>query len=143
MTMKVIALEPDKKAYVKELEHELEEMQKYVGGYIEVIYPFPDDNVAFVCNEEGKLQRLPINRTLKTSYTDDVITGGVYDFLAGNVFIVGLNDEDGEFCSLTDEQISKYLDLFMYPETIVKIAGDYYAMKVYGVEEGIDRGSIE
>lgn len=37
----------------------LEELQYYVGGYIQVV-PFPDGTM-IVLNEEGKLENLPIN----------------------------------------------------------------------------------
>lgn len=61
--MKVVLLEPRKYAKVVEIEHTLENMQKVVGGYIEAVYPF-EDEVAVICNEEGKLLGLPLNRAL-------------------------------------------------------------------------------
>ena len=53
-----------------------------------------------VCNDEGKLLGLPMNRAL----TDD--HGVPYDFVCGTFFVVGIGDED--FTSLTEQQIEKY-----------------------------------
>jgi hypothetical protein len=39
----------------------LDELQRLVGGYIEFL-TFPDGS-AMICNEEGKLNRMPLNRT--------------------------------------------------------------------------------
>ena len=62
--MKVLIVEQGKKPYVKDIENNLESMQKIVGGYIETIYPFDDENVVLVCNEEGKMNGLPLNRAI-------------------------------------------------------------------------------
>ena len=52
-TIRVVYVEPDKCARVMDLGTELEDMQKAVGGNIQVFYPF-DEAVGIVCNEEGK-----------------------------------------------------------------------------------------
>lgn len=62
--MLILVVEPDKVPYPKEINGTLEEMQQIVGGYIQAMFPFPDE-VALICNEEGKIQRLPLNRPLK------------------------------------------------------------------------------
>ena len=51
-----------------------ESLQHEVGGYIEAIYPC-EDPVALVCNEEGKLEGLPLNRALRDE------DGDIYSFL--------------------------------------------------------------
>lgn len=52
----------------------LEEMQKYVEGYIELI---PDlDGRIIIANEEGKLNNMPINMTA-TKMWGDVLVGNV------------------------------------------------------------------
>ena len=53
-----------------------------------------------VCNDEGKLLGLPMNRAL----TDD--HGVPYDFVCGTFFMAGVGRED--FISLTEQQIEKY-----------------------------------
>ena len=57
--MKVVMLEPNKPAYVKEIGNNLASMQEEVEGYIEIIYPFEDENIGLVCNEEGKIEGFP------------------------------------------------------------------------------------
>ena len=47
--MKILVIEPEKNPVVKEIDGELESMQKVVGGSIEAVYPF-DDPVALVVN---------------------------------------------------------------------------------------------
>lgn len=86
-------------------EHTLENLQGFVGGWIEATYPF-DDNVAIICNEEGKLDGLPLNRTISTDCFHDII--------AGNFLVVGIGEED--FCSLSEDQIDRYKEMFKEPE---------------------------
>lgn len=88
--------------------HTLSAMQAVVGGSIEAIYPF-DDPVALVCNDEGKLLNLPLNRALR-----DPATGAILDIIAGTFFICGLRPDD--FASLSKEQIDHYSQVFHYPE---------------------------
>ena len=119
--MTVVACYPGKTAQVIEIDGSLESMQQFVGGYIEAVYPF-DDPVAVICNEEGKLNGLPLNRAL---YTED---GEMVDITAGNIIICGLGEED--FASLQGELLEKYLEKFKQPETFVKIGGDILAIKL-------------
>ena len=62
--MRVVLVEPGQTARIAEIGSSLEEMQKTVGGYIQAVYPF-EETVCLVCNEEGKLQGLPLNRALR------------------------------------------------------------------------------
>ena len=55
----------------------LEAMQKLVGGLIEIYMPF-EDEVAIVCNEEGKMNGLPLNRAV---YAEDTMPHGSIDNL--------------------------------------------------------------
>ena len=59
----VLYVEPKKAPVAAVIGKELESYQEAVGGMIEVIYPF-DDMVCIVCNEEGKLDGLDLNRAL-------------------------------------------------------------------------------
>ena len=78
-------------------------MQGIVGGHLQAVYPFRDE-VALVCNEEGKNLNLPYNRPL----TND--RGVPYDMICGTFFLAGLGAED--FVSLTEEQIQRYKSLY-------------------------------
>ena len=117
----VIAVKPGKKPIVKEIESTLKSLQNEVGGYIQVVYPW-NDSVGLVCDEEAKINGKQLNRALR----DD--NGKIYDIIAGTFLIVGLSDED--FCSLTDEQIKKFSELFSQPEGFIRINGKICAMPI-------------
>lgn len=120
--MTVVACYPGKTAQVIEIKDGLKGMQKFVGGgFIEAIYPY-DDPVAIVCNEEGKINRMELNRAL---YTED---GEMFDIVAGPMFVCGLGEED--FASLQGELLEKYLEKFKHPESFIKIGDDILAMKI-------------
>ena len=110
--MQALIVEPLKAPYVKEIGEELEDLQHEVGGYIEAVYPF-EDEVAIVCNEEGKLEGLDLNRSLRG---DD---GEIYDIIAGKFLVVGLTEDS--FGSLASEQIAKYSEMFKTPEMFLVI----------------------
>lgn len=118
--MKVIVVEPHKKARIEEIGDELKDMQAVVGGHIEAIYPF-DDPVALVCNDEGKFDGSEMNRALYDG------RGNIYDVICGAFFICGLGDED--FDSIPDNLAQKYLKRFGKPEQFLKIAGRIVAIK--------------
>ena len=106
---------------MKEIGEELEDLQHEVGGYIEAVYPY-DDPVALICNDEGKIQGLPLNRALRDE------DGEIYDVIAGPFLVVGLTDDD--FGSLSEELITKFSDKFMPPEIIFIINGEIKAIPV-------------
>lgn len=107
----VVFVEPGKKARPGKLPADLEQMQKYVGGLIEAIYPF-EQPVALICNDEGKLQGLPYNRVLR----DDA--GEIYDAIAGNFFICACRGEN--FTSLEKAEVKQFTELFKRPEYFIR-----------------------
>ena len=74
-----------------------------------------------VCNEEGKLMGLPLNRAL---FDDD---GHIYDIVSGNFLIVGLGEEN--FTDLSPDLMEKYGEQFKYPEKFARLAGEIIAVK--------------
>lgn len=102
-TIRVLIVEPGKVPYAAEIPSGLESLQQKVEGLIQVLYPF-EDSAAIVCNDEGKLIGLPWNRPL---FDEE---GQIYDILVGTFLVVGLTEDD--FCSLTDEQIQRYTEVF-------------------------------
>ena len=82
----VVVVEPEKAPRIADVGSDLKSLQDMVGGYIEAIYPF-DDPVAIVCNEEAKLEGLPLNRALRDE------DGDIYDIVAGTFMIVGLTED--------------------------------------------------
>ena len=119
--MKVLMVEPMKAPYTTELNNSLENLQKAVDGYIQVLYPF-DDSACIICNEEGKLTGLPLNRAVRNE------SGEIYDIISGNMVITGLTEDD--FCSLSDSQLDEYTRMFQHPETFIKIGREIIAIPV-------------
>lgn len=112
--MKAIIVEPDARPRVADIQSDLRSLRAIVGrnsGHIEVVYPF-EDNVGIICNEEGKLLGLPLNRALRND------NGDIYDIICGNFIIVGLTEED--FGDLTDEQVEKYTQMFYKKEMFIR-----------------------
>lgn len=119
--IQVVLCEPGKKARIATISNTLPSLQQIVGGYIEAVYPF-DDPVAIICNEEGKINGLELNRALRDE------SGDIYDILAGPFLIVGLGSES--FASLTLECQEKYCKLFEYPEVFLSVNGEVLAIRV-------------
>lgn len=94
--IRVLIVEPNKESYQIRIEHTLKNLQEIVGGYIEILQL--DYNTDLVCNDEGKINRLPLNR-----FVD-------YDIIAGTFIIVG--HKDSETISLSRKQIKKYKEVF-------------------------------
>ena len=89
IVLKKVGEEPE----VMNIENTLEAKQKLVDGWIEVVSVTED--ILLVCNEEGKLDNLPPNLLFD------------YDYIAGDCFFIGDDYENGDFKSLTDEQIEE------------------------------------
>lgn len=62
--MQVVLVEPGKAARITEIGEDLQDMQEIVGGLIQALYPW-EDPAAIVCNDEGKIMGLPLNRVLE------------------------------------------------------------------------------
>ncbi len=67
----------------------LEEMQKFVGGYIQIIRPPSETGAILVCNDEGKLQGLPINVAATTMWQEfaDITSERMSDPVVGDVLL--------------------------------------------------------
>ena len=101
--MKVLVMEPIKTPYVKEISHDLHEMQEIVGGFIEPIYFEPKNDAIVYCNEEFLLHDFAPNR-----FVGEILVHGTF-FVVGNT----RNDYgEWESCSLTEEQVAKYMQQF-------------------------------
>ena len=96
MKIKGLLVEPYKLPKEIEIENTLDNLQSLVDGYIECVYLQNDNDIVLICNDEGKINNIPLNRDIG------------YDIIAGPFFIVGNDYENADFQSLTDEQILKY-----------------------------------
>lgn len=90
---------------------DLDSLQKAVEGPMEDVYPW-EDNACIICNEEGKMHGMALNRGLYDDY------GRLADIIAGPFLIVGLSEES--FQSLTKQQMEHYEDLFYSPQVFVR-----------------------
>ena len=103
--MRVILVEPNTPPRIAEVENTLKSLQNTVGGYIEVIsMDHLDPNIILICNEEGKIKDLPVNRILHDRY------GNPLDYIAG-IFII-CAERNGEFVSISKNLENKYLERF-------------------------------
>ena len=91
-TLSVLKIAPGQHPQQVEIDNDLKALQQAVGGSIGASYPFADDPVAIVYNDDGKLMGLPLNRALRDE------NGQMYDAVAGTFLVVGLGEED--FASL-------------------------------------------
>ncbi len=119
--MTVLVVEPMKEPYVKEIAPGLHSLQAEVGGDIAASYPFSDP-VGLVCNDEGKLIGLELNRGLRDE------NGNLYDIMAGTFLVVGLGEES--FASLSPELAQKYMEHFKQPEQFINLNGQIIALPV-------------
>lgn len=95
--LKIVLKKVGENPEIMNIENTFERKQELVGGLIEVV-PVLED-VLLVCNEEGKLENLLPNLIFP------------YDYIAGDCFFVGDDYKNGDFKSLTDEQITEIKEL--------------------------------
>lgn len=114
--MKILLVEPGKEPVLKESDCSLKSMQEIVGGTIQAIYPF-EEPVALICNDEGKLLGLPLNRALRDE------NGQIYDIVAGTFFLCGAPEDSDSFGSLTDGAMQAFKQRFAAPELFLNING--------------------
>ena len=119
--MQVVVVEPKKKPIMQDIDSGLESMQKIVSGLIEAVYPF-DEPVALICNEDGKLLNLPLNRALR----DD--EGNVYDIISGTFFLCAAPTDSNYFAGLTDQQVKTYLERFAMPEMFLNVDSELFVL---------------
>lgn len=100
--LRVLMVEPHKAPYEAKIRDDLADLQKAVGGYIEIVSN--NDGTLIVCNEEGKLNGMEGNRRIES------------DVIAGPFFVVGEQGED--FRSLTEDELAKYKERFKEIEDI-------------------------
>lgn len=99
---------------IAEIGNELHQLQAIVGGYIEMPFismELSSRNIGVILNEEGKLQGL--KPTMIIMNGDEIV-----DTLNGNVVFVSTDDEEGNFVSLTDDQI-KFLSDYVRGNSMI------------------------
>lgn len=101
--MKIWFAPATSKSYLINTSGELSELQKLVGGYIEM--HSLGGGLMLVCDEEGYLKGKPFNQTVRLSY-------GSVD-IVGDFFVTRVNLE-GDFVDLRKSDIEKLKKLFPY-----------------------------
>ena len=120
-TITVLVVEPMKEPYIKEIGSGYKDMQKEVGGLIQATYPY-EDFVGIVCNDESKVNGLPLNRAIYDK------GGEMIDIIAGTFLVVGL--EDDSFASLDADLIKKFSEKFKSPEQFFRLGNEIVAIPV-------------
>ena len=108
--MKAIVIKPGRRACLRDLDLSYHNLRTLVGGYIEMTYPFPDEEIAVISNEEAKLLDLAPNRAIRSS------EGEVIDIYCGTMVVVALAPE-GEYRSLTEEEVNLVMKTWERPES--------------------------
>lgn len=115
------------------IDNSLEAMQRLVGGYIEEYMPF-DDEVALICNEEGKMNGSSLNRAVYDEHSKEMI-----EIIAGDFFIAYAPVGSENFKSLPKDLEKKYAEKFKYPERFYKQNGQIKAYPVKPKNRDIER----
>ena len=111
--IEVVKVSPQKPAEIVKIENTLRGLQAAISveapyvGLIEIIQPDNEGDwkICLLCNEEGKILNLPLNRRVG----NDIICG---------TFYITSQDKYGNLASLNEAQKQKYLNRFAEPEFI-------------------------
>ena len=118
----VLLVEPNKYPKMIEIDDTLEAMQAVVGGDIEEYMPF-EDEVAIICNEEGKITGMAPNRAVYEENSREML-----DIICGKFFIVYAPFEAERFQSLPPDLAEKYREKFKYPERFMRVNNEIVAV---------------
>lgn len=119
--MRILLIEPLLPPREVEILGTLESMQALVGGTIQAVFPF-EDPIALICNDDGKLLNLPLNRALRNPDN-----GEIYDVVAGAFFLCGAPPDAENFTDLTPDQVTAYMAKFHNPEQFILLNGHLLA----------------
>lgn len=105
--MKCAVIHPDGLTEVTDLKEDLKTLQGLVGGWLEAVYGAHDETgapqVTILCNEEGKIHNLPLNRKATALwYAIDPLARG-RDTLRGTVVVIGGADQNGNMMDIPAE----------------------------------------
>ena len=95
--IKIAKLVEGENITITKIENTLEAKQEIVGGYIEHLQLTP--NIGIILHDEGKLINLPPTLLLLDKNQE------ILDYIAGTCFFIGLEPNNEDFVSLTDESI--------------------------------------
>lgn len=97
--IRAIIKRPDERyGHMTNISPKLENLQKTVGGYIEVVTLNEDKGLLLICNEDGKNEGLPRNFKIPG------------DIIVGNVIILGRDGEEFTDIPIEFAEWKMYLD---------------------------------
>ena len=103
--MQIMMIKAQMNPVMIEVEHCLHSFQQLVGGMIEVVEPFLDNDVVLVCDENGRDKGKPVNRIINT-----------------NIDICG----DFFFCGQIDDQLCDFpKNKELYYKAMFQLQKDY------------------
>lgn len=97
--IKIYSMKVGETGSIKEIDNSLESFQSEVGGYIEILNIDKECILDLVCNEEGKINGLPMNRAW-------LFEGEIVEVIAGNCFVTRHND-NGDSTSIEESDVPK------------------------------------
>lgn len=103
--IEVIAVKVGQEAQIEEIENDLECFQSFVGGYVGT-----DDlteDLLLWCNEEGMINKLPLNRGVEYDFKS-------ISWIHGDFFITRFNEE-GDATSVTQEDLEVLKEHLKHP----------------------------
>lgn len=128
--LEVLLVKPGQYAEMSTIGAGLSSMQEIVGGYIQAVNYF-DEPVVLVCNDEGKINGMELNRAIKDE------NGTVIDIIAGTFFVCGVGDEN--FTSLPPEHREKFEKMFKNPEAFLKMGKGIMAIPVEPKKDSLNK----
>ena len=108
------------RGYIGSIENTLKAHQAYVGGMIQAVHITPE--IIVICNDEGKLRQLPLNRALLGDSSQ------VIDYFVGNILCVRHNID--EFANIEPEDI-EVIERLLIPLKSVFKERDHLAFVTY------------
>lgn len=99
--IQALLVNPNELPQLIKMPNTLRAQQKLVNGHIEVFYLNDDKDACVICNDYGKFDKsCEPNRCLGN------------DIIHGSFLICGNDMENGDFISLSTEQVEKYKEQF-------------------------------
>lgn len=108
-------------------------LQQAIGGDIEQFSPFYDE-VAIICDEEGKLKGKPLNRAI---YDED--SGEMIEIMAGDFLVVYAPETSENYESLPPELNRKYAEKFHDPQRFCRMNGEIIAIPYQPKRDSYER----
>ena len=108
----VLEIHPLRRPRVKQISTYEPLMERELGGLIEVKTPLEDNqSIALICNAEAAIQGQSMNRAIYSSADHKQLE----EIILGTFFVAQI-DQEGQFKSLTNEQLEFYTNRFLLPE---------------------------